>query len=67
MICTGVVPCLSSSLAKNNEIMSMFVPFFLLFWLFRKFGFFPKTGGQTLYQSSETGYSKTNFKDITIK
>ena len=25
MICTSVVPCLSSGLAKNDKIMSMFV------------------------------------------
>ena len=35
MICTSVVPCLSSGLAKNNKIMLMFVIFpgvFLPFW-----------------------------------
>ena len=31
MICTNVIPCLSSGLAKNNKIMPMFVPFSLLF------------------------------------
>ena len=27
MICTSVMPCLSSDLAKNDKIMSMFVLF----------------------------------------
>ena len=31
MICTGVVPCLSSGLAKNGKIGSMFVLFSQLF------------------------------------
>ena len=39
MICTSVVPCLSSGLAKNNKIMSKFVLFpaflaILKVWLF---------------------------------
>ena len=54
MICTGVMLCLSTDLAKNDKIMSMFVPFFRLLWPFRKFGFFSKMGGQTLHQSSQT-------------
>ena len=32
MICTSVIPCLSSGLAKNNKIMFMFV-----LWLFGHF------------------------------
>ena len=44
MTYTSVVLSLSSGLAKNNKIMSMFVLFCRLFWLFRKFGFFPKQG-----------------------
>ena len=31
MICTGVMACLSTSLAKNDKIMSMFVLFSRLF------------------------------------
>ena len=34
MICTSVVLCLSTDMAKNDKIMSMFVPFFRLFWPF---------------------------------
>ena len=36
MICTSVVPCLSSGLAKNNKIMSMFVQLSRLFLPFFK-------------------------------
>ena len=34
MICTSVMLCLSTDLAKNDKIMSMFV---LFFWLFGHF------------------------------
>ena len=39
MICTSVIPCLSSGLAKNDKIMSVFVLFpgflaILKVWLF---------------------------------
>ena len=45
MIRTSVIPCLSSGLAKNNKIMSMFVLFFQLYWPFRKsFTFFENRG-----------------------
>ena len=40
MICTSVVPCLSTSLAKNDKIMSMFVLFSLLFGHFESLAFF---------------------------
>ena len=33
MTCTGVDPCLSSSLAKNNHVLFMFVQIFQLFGL----------------------------------
>ena len=55
MICTSVIPCLSSGLAKNNKIVSMFVLFSLLFGHFESLAFF-ENGGQTLHQSSKTGY-----------
>ena len=43
MICTSVVPCLSSGLANYNKMMSMFVLFSRLFailkvWLFVESG-----------------------------
>ena len=34
VICTSVIPCSSSGLAKNNRLMYMFVLFSRLFWLF---------------------------------
>ena len=40
MICTSVVPCLSSGLAKNNKIMSMFVQLSRLFCRFKVWLFF---------------------------
>ena len=44
MICTSVVPsgvpCLSSGLAKNNKIMSMFVQLSRLFAVFKVWLFF---------------------------
>ena len=40
MICTSVVPCLSSGLAKNNKIMSMFVNFPGFFAVFKVWLFF---------------------------
>ena len=54
MICTSVVPCLSTGLAKNDKIMSMFVLFSRLFGHFESLAFFRKIGGQTLHQSSQT-------------
>ena len=42
MICTGVVPCLCSGMAKNNKIMSMFVLFSRLFGHFESLAFFEK-------------------------
>ena len=40
MMYTSVMPCLSTGLAKNSKIMSMFVLFSRLFWPLWKFGFF---------------------------
>ena len=34
MICTSVIPCLSTGLAKNDTVISMFVLFFRLFGAF---------------------------------
>ena len=54
MICTGVAQCLSTGLAKNDKIMSIFVLFSQLFGHFESLAFFSKMGGQTLHQSSQT-------------
>ena len=40
MICTSVVPCLSTGLAKNDKIMSMFVLFSRLFGHIQSLAFF---------------------------
>ena len=47
MICTSVVPCLSTGLAKNDKIMSMFVLFSRLFGHFESLAFF-ENGGTNL-------------------
>ena len=39
MICTSLIPCLSSGLAKNDKIMSMFVLFLGLFGHFESLAF----------------------------
>ena len=44
MICTGVVPCLSTGLAKNDKIMSMFVLFSRLSGHFESLAFFENRG-----------------------
>ena len=44
MICTSVVPCLSTGLAKNDKIMSMFVLFSRLFGHFESLAFYRKWG-----------------------
>ena len=40
MICTSVIPCLSTGLAKNDKIMSMFVLFSRIFGHFESLTFF---------------------------
>ena len=44
MICTSVIPCLSTGLAKNNKIMSMFVLFSWLLGHFENLACFRKLG-----------------------
>ena len=67
MICTSIITCLSSGLAKNNKIMSMFVLFSLLFGHFESLAFFSKMGGRTLQQSSRIGRFSQYFKDTACK
>ena len=67
MICTSVIPCLSSDLAKNDKVMSMFVLFPGFFGHFESLGVFSKIGGQTLHQSCQTWYFSQFLKDTTIK
>ena len=45
MICTCVMLCLSTDLAKNDKIMSMFVPFFRLFLAILTVWHFFQNGG----------------------
>ena len=50
MVCTrsSLMPCLSSGLDKNNEIMSMFVPLPSFFGHFESLALFSKMDRQTL-------------------
>ena len=59
MICTSVVPCLSTGLAKNDKIMSMFVLFSRLFDHFESLAFFRKWGDKP--------YNKAVKHDILVK
>ena len=59
MICTSVVPCLSTGLAKNDKIMSMFVLFSRLFGHFESLAFFRKWGHKP--------YTKAVKHDILVK
>ena len=44
MICIGVIPCLSSGMAKNDKIMSMLVLFPNVFGHFESLTFFENRG-----------------------
>ena len=59
MICTSVAPCLSTGLAKNHKIMSMFVLFSRLFGHFESLAFFRKWGDKP--------YPKAVKRDILVK
>ena len=59
VICTSVVPCLSTGLAKNDKIMSMFVLFSRLFGHFESLAFFRKWGDKP--------YTKAVKHDISVK
>ena len=70
MICTSVVPCLSIGVARNNEIMFMFVLYSRLFWSFESLPFFRnhcEMQGQTLCQSIQTGCFGQFFEGTTIR
>ena len=58
MICTSVMLCLSTDLAKNDKIMSMFVPFSGFFGHFESLAFFPKWGDKP--------YTKAVKHDILV-
>ena len=65
MICTSVMPCLSSGLAKNNKIMSMFVLFSRLFSHFESLAFFESGGGATNLTPKQSNWiSLVNFSKV---
>ena len=66
VICTSVVPCLSSGLAKNNKIMSMFVHYPWLFCLFESISFSSKMGDKPYTKVGKHDVLVNFFKGITI-
>ena len=57
MICTSVIPCLCSRLAKNNKITTMFVLFFPEFVaILKRLPFFGKRGDKP--------YTRTVTQDV---
>ena len=66
MICTSVMPCLSSGLAKNNKIMSMFVLFSLLFSHFESLAFFESGGDKPYTKAVKQDIFSQFFKGSTI-
>ena len=55
MICTSVIPSLSTGLAKNDKVMLCLSYFPGLFGHFESLAFIQKLGGgQTLHQNSQT-------------
>ena len=67
MTCTSVVPGLSSGLAKNNKIMSMFVLFSRLFGHFETLAFFRNWGDKPYTKAVKQDVFKQFFKVITTK
>ena len=67
MICTSVVPCLSTGLAKNDKIMSMFVLFSRLSGHFESLAFFSKNGGTNLTPKQSNMIFWSNFERYNNK
>ena len=63
MICTSVIPYLSSGLARNTKNFVHVCPVFPTFYHFESLAFFSKTGGQSLHRSSQAGCFK-NFSKV---
>ena len=65
MICTSVIPCLSSGLAKNTTIMSMFVLFSRLFGHFESLALFRKWGDKLCTKVVKQSIFSQFFKSTT--
>ena len=52
MICTGVIPCLSNGLPKNNKILSMLVLFSWVFGHFEILAFFKQDVFSQFFKST---------------
>ena len=66
MICTSMVPCLSTVLAKNDKITSMFVLFSRLFGHFESLAFF-ENGGTNLTPKQSNMIFRSNFERYNNK
>ena len=66
MICTSVVPCLSTGLAKNDKIMSMFVLFSRLLAILKVWLFF-ENGGTNLTPKQSNMIFWSNFERYNNK
>ena len=66
MICTSVVPCLSTGLAKNDKIISMFVLFSRLFGHFESLAFL-ENGGTNLTPKQSNMIFRSNFERYNNK
>ena len=67
MICTSVVPCVSTGLAKNDKIMSMFVLFSRLSGHFESLAFFFENGGTNLTPKQSSMIFWSNFERYNNK
>ena len=66
MICTGVIPCLSNDLAKNDKIKSMFVLFSRLLAILKVLLFF-ENGGTNLTPKQSSMIFKSIFERYNKK
>ena len=61
MICTSVVPYLSSGLAKSNKIMFVCLSYFPCFFTIVKVWLFSPNGGKNLTPKQPNGMFLVNF------
>ena len=67
MICSSVIPRLSSALAKDDEFMSMFVLFSCFFLAILKAWLFFKIGDKPYTKAVKHDILSQFLKDTTIK
>ena len=67
MICTSVIPCLPSGLAKNNKIMSTFLLFSQFFFSYFESLFFFRNRGDKPYSKAVKLDILVNFSKVQQK